>query len=88
MTSLDHPILAGLAFLSALPFGWPVVRAFAKSAADDIEEVVESPLISYLGWFPEWTVLKFLWLLVVLAALTVAFYKLYTFVGTFLGLVV
>ena len=84
---IDYPVLAVLAFLSALPFGWPVMRAFGRSAREDIEEVIESPLLSCFGWFPEWTLLKFFWLVVVLAALTVAFYKLYTFLGGLLGLV-
>jgi len=79
--SIDHPILVGLAFVSALPFGWPVIRAFLGSAADDVQKAVDTPLLSLIGWFPEWTVLKFFWLLVVLGALTVAFYKLYVFLG-------
>jgi hypothetical protein len=85
--SIDHPILAVLASLSALPFGWPIIRAFARSTRDDIEEAIESPLLSYFGWFPEWTFLKFFWLVVILAAVSVAFYKLYTFVGGLLGMV-
>ena len=85
--AIDHPIVAVLAFLSALPLGWPVIRAFARSARDDIEEAVESPFISYFGWFPEWTLMKFFWLVVVLTALTVTFYKLYSFGGGLLGLV-
>jgi hypothetical protein len=79
--------LAAVAFISALPFGWPVIRAFFRSAEADVEEALESPILSYIGWFPEWTTLKFLWLLVILAALTVTFYKLYSFVGEMLGLV-
>ena len=84
---IDHPILAVLAFLTALPFGWPVIRAFGRSAQQDLDEAVHSPLLSYFGWFPEWTIYKFVWLVIVLAALTVTFYKFYTFVGGFLGLV-
>jgi hypothetical protein len=84
---IEHPIIAGLAFLSALPFGWPVIRAFGRSAEDDVDEALESPLLSWLGWFPEWTIYKFFWLVVVLAALTVTFYKLYAFIGGLLGLV-
>jgi len=56
---VDHPVLAVLAFLSALPPGWPLIRTF----------------------------LKFFWLLAVLAALTVMFYKSFVFVGGLLGLV-
>ena len=85
--SVDHPILAVFAFLSALPFAWPVVRAFARSAEADVKDAAESPLVSYLGWFPEWTIYKLFWLVVVLVALTVTFYKLYAFVGGFIGLV-
>jgi len=84
---IDHPIVAVLAFLTALPFGWPVIRAFVRSAADDVEEAVESPFLSHLGMFPEWTIFKFVWLLIVLLALTITFYKLYTYVGGFLGLI-
>jgi len=85
---VDHPVLAVLAFLSALPFGWPVMRAFGRSVRNDIEEAIESPLLSYFaGWFPEWTLLKLFWLLVVLAGLSIAFYKLYVFVGGLFGLV-
>jgi hypothetical protein len=84
---VDHPILAVFAFLSALPFGWPVIRAFGRSAEGDVEEAIESPILSYIGWFPEWTFLKLFWLLAVLAALTVTFYKLYTFLGSLLGVV-
>ena len=85
--AMDHPIIAVAAFLTALPFGWPVIRAFARSAAEDVEEAIESPLLSYFGWFPEWTIYKFVWLMIVLAALTVTFYKLYTFLGGLVGLV-
>lgn len=56
---VDHPVLAVLALLSALPLGWPLIRTF----------------------------LKFFWLLAVLAALTVMFYKSFVFVGGLLGLV-
>lgn len=84
---MDHPLLAGLAFATALPFGWPIIRAFVRSAEDDVEEAVESPLLSYLGWFPEWTIYKFIWLVIVLAALTVTFYKLYVFIGGVLDVV-
>jgi hypothetical protein len=84
---IDHPVIAVLAFLSALPLGWPLIRAFAWSAEDDLENASRAPILSYLGWFPEWTLLKFFWLLAVLAALTVMFYKLYVFAGGLLGLV-
>lgn len=82
---VDHPLVAGLALLSALPFGWPVIRAFLSSAEDDIEDALRNPVFSYLGWFPEWTLYKFFWLVAVLAALTVTFYKLYAYVGELLG---
>ncbi len=84
---VDHPIVAGLAFLSALPIAWPLIQVFSRSAKDDIEEAVQSPLLSYFGWFPEWTFLKFFWLLVIVAALTITFYNFYMFVGGLLGLV-
>jgi hypothetical protein len=84
---IDHPVLAVLAFLSALPFGWPVICAFGRSARDDIDEAIESPLLSYFTWFPDWTLLKLFWLIVVLAALSTTFYQLYVFVGGFFGLV-
>ena len=83
--AIDHPILAVLAVLSALPFGWPVIRSFGRSARDDVEEAIESPLLSYFTWFPEWTLLKFLWLVIIIAALSVGFYKFYAFVGGVLG---
>lgn len=83
----DHPILAALAFVTALPFGWPVIRAFGRSAKGDAKEVFESPIFSYLTWFPEWTLYKLFWLMVVLSALTITFYKLYVFVGGLVGLV-
>ena len=84
---IDHPVLAVLAFLSALPFGWRVIRAFGRSARDDIDEAIESPLLSYFTWFPDRTLIKFFWLMVVLAALSITFYQLYLFVTGFLGLV-
>lgn len=84
---VDHPVLAVLAFLSALPLGWPLIRTFLWSAEDDIDDAAREPVLSFLGWFPEWTFLKFFWLLVVFAALTVMFYKLYVFTGGLLGLV-
>ncbi len=84
---MDHPVIAALAVVSALPFGWPIIKAFFGSAEDDIEEVTRIPLLAYVGWFPEWTLLKFFWLLVVLAALVVLFFKLYMFLGGLIGLV-
>jgi len=84
---VDHPMLAVLAFASALPFGWPLIRAFASSAEDDLDDAARTPLLSFLGPFPEWTFLKFFWLVAVLLALSVMFYKLYVFVGGLLGFV-
>lgn len=84
---IDHPILAGLAFLSALPFGWPVIRAFGHSASEDVKEAVGSPIFSYFTWFPEWTLYKLFWLVVVLLALTITFYKVYVYIGGLVGLV-
>ena len=82
---IDHPVLAALAFISALPIGWPVIRAFLYSAEDDLEDALRRPLLSFLGWFPEWTIYKFAWLVVLLAALSVAFYKFYSMIGEALG---
>jgi hypothetical protein len=84
---VDHPILAVLAFVTALPFAWPIIRAFGRSTEDDVNDVVESPVFSYLTWFPEWTLLKLFWLLIVLLALTITFYKVYSFIGGLVGVV-
>ena len=84
---LDYPALALLAFVTATPIAWPLIRAFFRSAGEDVEEVVETPLVAWFGWFPEWTLLKLFWLAVVLLALTILLYKLYVFVGKVLGLV-
>ena len=72
------PLVASLAFVAALPFAWAPICAFARSAHQDFREAREYPLLSFLGfWFPQWTLLKLSWLLVVLAALTVSFHELY-----------
>ena len=82
----DHPLLLGLAFVTALPFAWAAIFAFARSAEEDFREAAEYPLLSFLGWFPEWTLLKFCWLVVVLVALTITFYNGYLLAGAWLGL--
>ena len=79
---IDHPIIAALAFFTALPFAWGAIRAFVRSAVSDLEDDgSQTPMLSYFGWFPEWPVIKLFWLFLVIAALTVTFYKLYTFIG-------
>jgi hypothetical protein len=85
---LEHPWVTGLAFLAALPFGWPLVRAFSRSTAEDVVESVRSPSGAYFGYFmlPEWTLLKLVYLCVAVVALTVTFFKCFMFVGGQLGL--
>ena len=82
----DHPLLLALGFVTALPFGWAAICAFARSADEDFRDAAEYPLLSFLGWFPEWTLLKLCWLAVVLVALTITFYNGYLLAAEWLGL--
>jgi len=54
----------------------PVLLGVAK----DIRDATEDPVWA-LFWFPDWTLFKLARLLVVLAALTATFYKLFDFIG-------
>jgi hypothetical protein len=82
---VDHPVIAALAALSAAPIVWSLSKAFLRSAADDVEGATRDVFLFW--WFPEWPLLKLFWLLVVTAALVIFFYKVYAFLGGFIGLV-
>src|SRR3954469_11433170 len=81
---IDHPVLGGLAFLSAVPIVGGLVKAFLSSAKADIEGAISLPVLGLL-WFPDWSVQKVFWLTVVTTAVTVSFYKIYSVIGEWVG---
>jgi hypothetical protein len=83
---IDYPVLGGLAFLSAIPIVGGLVKAFLSSAKADIEGAISLPVLGLL-WFPDWSLQKVFWLVVALTLVTVAFYKIYSLIGEWVGLV-
>jgi hypothetical protein len=83
---IDHPVVGGLAFLSAIPIVGGLVKAFLSSAKADIEGAISLPVLGLL-WFPDWSVQKVFWLTVVTTAVTFTFYKIYCLIGEWVGIV-